>query len=30
MTKLPIDILLVDDELDFVEMLSLRLKDEGH
>ncbi|MFH1139084.1 MAG: response regulator [Pseudomonadota bacterium] len=26
----PIDIMLVDDERDFVEMLSLRLKDEGH
>ncbi len=30
MTKLPIDILLVDDEKDFVEMLSLRLQEEGH
>lgn len=28
--KLPIDILLVDDEEDFVEMLSLRLTDAGH
>lgn len=28
--KLPIDILVVDDERDFVEMLSLRLKDAGH
>jgi len=28
--KLPIDILLVDDEKDFVEMLSLRLTEEGH
>ena len=27
---LPINILLVDDERDFVEMLSLRLTDEGH
>ena len=26
----PIDILLVDDEPDFVEMLSLRLTDTGH
>ena len=30
MVKLPIDILLIDDEPDFVEMLSLRLSDEGH
>ncbi|KMY66975.1 chemotaxis protein CheY [Desulfocarbo indianensis] len=30
MTKLPIDILLVDDEKDFVEMLALRLQEEGH
>jgi len=30
MTKLPIDILVVDDEKDFVEMFSLRLKEEGH
>ena len=28
--KLPIDILVVDDEEDFVEMLSLRLEDAGH
>ncbi|KMY68826.1 chemotaxis protein CheY [Desulfocarbo indianensis] len=28
--KLPIDVLLVDDEKDFVEMLSLRLTEEGH
>jgi DNA-binding NtrC family response regulator len=28
--KLPIDVLLVDDEEDFVEMLSLRLQDAGH
>lgn len=28
--KLPIDILVVDDEEDFVEMLSMRLKDAGH
>ena len=28
--KLPIDILIVDDEKDFVEMLSLRLQEEGH
>ena len=27
---LPIEILLVDDEKDFVEMLSMRLEDEGH
>ena len=30
MLKIPIDILIVDDEKDFVEMLSLRLVDEGH
>jgi DNA-binding NtrC family response regulator len=30
MLKLPIDILIVDDEKDFVEMLSLRLEDAGH
>ena len=30
MLKIPIDILIVDDEPDFVEMLSLRLTDEGH
>ena len=30
MLKIPIDILIVDDERDFVEMLSLRLADEGH
>ena len=30
MVKIPIEILLVDDEKDFVEMLSLRLQDEGH
>ena len=30
MLKIPIDILLVDDETDFVEMLSLRLADAGH
>lgn len=30
MVKLPINILLVDDEKDFVEMLSLRLTEEGH
>jgi DNA-binding NtrC family response regulator len=30
MFKIPIDILIVDDERDFVEMLSLRLADEGH
>ena len=30
MMKLPIDILLVDDEEDFVEMLTLRLEDAGH
>jgi DNA-binding NtrC family response regulator len=27
---LPIEILLVDDEKDFVEMLAMRLQDEGH
>ena len=30
MLMIPIDILIVDDEKDFVEMLSLRLADEGH
>jgi DNA-binding NtrC family response regulator len=30
MMKLPIDILVVDDEEDFVEMLSLRLEGAGH
>jgi DNA-binding NtrC family response regulator len=30
MLKIPIDILIVDDEQDFVEMLSLRLEDAGH
>jgi DNA-binding NtrC family response regulator len=30
MVKIPINILIVDDERDFVEMLSLRLKDSGH
>jgi DNA-binding NtrC family response regulator len=30
MLKIPIDILIVDDEKDFVEMLSLRLEDAGH
>ncbi len=30
MVKLPINILIVDDERDFVEMLSLRLTDAGH
>ena len=30
MLKIPIDILIVDDEKDFVEMLSLRLVDQGH
>ncbi len=30
MVKLPINILLVDDERDFVEMLTLRLTDAGH
>jgi DNA-binding NtrC family response regulator len=30
MFKLPIDIIVVDDEKDFVEMLSLRLEDAGH
>lgn len=30
MVKKPMDILIVDDERDFVEMLSLRLIDEGH
>jgi DNA-binding NtrC family response regulator len=28
--KIPIDILIVDDEIDFVDMLALRLEDEGH
>jgi len=30
MVKIPVEILLVDDERDFVEMLSLRLGEEGH
>lgn len=30
MVHLPINILIVDDERDFVEMLSLRLTDSGH
>ena len=30
MLKIPADILIVDDEKDFVEMLSLRLTDDGH
>ena len=30
MLKIPIEILIVDDEKDFVEMLSLRLEDAGH
>lgn len=30
MVKLPVNILLVDDERDFVEVLSLRLIDAGH
>ena len=30
MVKIPANILLVDDEKDFVEMLALRLSDEGH
>lgn len=30
MMKIPIQILLVDDEKDFVEILSLRLEDQGH
>ena len=30
MLKIPIDILIVDDEKDFVEMLLLRLTDAGH
>lgn len=30
MLKIPIDILIVDDERDFVEMLTLRLEDRGH
>lgn len=30
MLKIPIDILIVDDERDFVDMLSLRLEDAGH
>ncbi len=30
MPKIPTDILIVDDEEDFVEMLSLRLTDGGH
>jgi DNA-binding response OmpR family regulator len=30
MLKIPIDILIVDDERDFVDMLFLRLEDAGH
>ncbi len=30
MLKIPINILVVDDEEDFVEIISLRLKDQGH
>jgi DNA-binding NtrC family response regulator len=30
MLKIPIDILVVDDERDFVDMLCLRLTDAGH
>ncbi len=30
MLKIPIDILIIDDEQDFVEMLAMRLSDEGH
>ena len=30
MDKLPINVLVVDDEKDFVEMLCLRLEGEGH
>jgi len=30
MPKLPIAVMIVDDEPDFVEMLSLRLTDQGH
>ena len=30
MVKLPIEILIIDDEKDFVEMLSLHLAEEGH
>ena len=30
MFKVPIQVLIVDDERDFVEMLSLRLADDGH
>lgn len=30
MTKLPIDILVVDDERDFADMFSLRLREEGN
>lgn len=30
MVKVPIAIMIVDDEPDFVEMLSLRLADQGH
>ncbi len=30
MVKIPINILIVDDEVDFVEMLCLRLQDQGN
>ena len=30
MIKIPINILIVDDEVDFVEMLCLRLQDQGN
>ena len=30
MLNIPIDILIVDDERDFVEILTMRLTDEGH
>ena len=30
MLKIPMKILIIDDEVEFVEMLTMRLTDEGH